>query len=105
MADPKKLFRKAALERLSSPEQLDLVMEVTHPRAWLALGATGVLIVTLIIWSILGSIPETVEAQGILLRRGGIFDVPATRSSNRIGVSVMRKPARWTRCTISYRNE
>ena len=89
MADPKRLFRKAALDRLSSPEQLDVVMEVTPPRAWLALGATGVLILTLIVWSILGSIPETVVAQGILLRRGGIFDVPATAQGQVAEVAVV----------------
>ena len=30
------IFRKAALERLSSPERLDQLMQVTRPRAWLA---------------------------------------------------------------------
>ena len=36
------LFRKAALERLSSPEQLDTIARLTEPRTWLALiGATG----------------------------------------------------------------
>ncbi len=89
MEDPKRLFRKAALDRLSSPEQLDLVMEVIHPRAWLALGATGILILTLIIWGIFGSIPETVTAQGILLRRGGIFDVPATAQGQVAEIAVV----------------
>lgn len=77
MSDPTKLFRKVSLERLSSPEQLDLVMEVTPPRAWIALSAVGVLLVTVTLWGIFGSIPEKVAAQGILLRRGGINDVPA----------------------------
>jgi hypothetical protein len=33
----KPLFRQAALERLSSPEQLDQLVRVTHPLGWLAL--------------------------------------------------------------------
>ena len=77
MADASRLFRKASLDRLASPEQLDLVMEVTPPRAWLALGAVGVLLLAVTVWGVFGSIPEKVTAQGILLRRGGVADVSA----------------------------
>ena len=35
MADPKSLFTKVVLERLSSPEQLDVLMRVTSPIGWL----------------------------------------------------------------------
>ena len=31
------LFRPRALERLSSPERLDALMQVTSPKGWLAL--------------------------------------------------------------------
>ena len=31
------IFRQAALDRLSSPEQLDRVMRVTDPKGWIAL--------------------------------------------------------------------
>ncbi len=33
------LFRETSLEKLSSPEQLDALIKVTSPRAWLALAA------------------------------------------------------------------
>ncbi|MEY4095680.1 MAG: hypothetical protein RLZZ53_2879, partial [Acidobacteriota bacterium] len=36
-----KIFRKVALDRLASPEQLDLLMEVTSPRSWIALVAVA----------------------------------------------------------------
>jgi HlyD family secretion protein len=42
---PEQLLRKASLERLSSPEQLDMIMRVTSPLGWVALVAIGVLIV------------------------------------------------------------
>ena len=64
MLPKKQIFRKVALERLSSPEQLDLVMQVTSPRSWIALSAVGLLLVTLVIWGILGSIPEKTQATG-----------------------------------------
>ena len=69
------LFRKAALERLSSPEQLDLLMKVTNPRAWLALMALGLLLLTAVLWSIFGVIPTKISGKGILIRTGGVFDV------------------------------
>jgi HlyD family secretion protein len=69
------IFRKVALERLSSPEQLDTVMQVTGPRSWIGLGGLLLLLVTVVIWGWLGSIPTRVQAQGVLLRRGGVFDV------------------------------
>ena len=69
------LFRKAALERLSSPEQLDLLMQVTSPRGWLILAALGLILVTAVLWSIFGVIPTKITGKGILIRSGGVFDV------------------------------
>lgn len=71
------IFRKVALDRLSSPEQLDQMMQVTTPRGWLGLATLGALVVVAGVWSVAGSIPERVQGQGILLRSGGIFAVEA----------------------------
>jgi HlyD family secretion protein len=62
------LLRKAALERLASPEQLDTLMRVTSPMGWVALTAVGVLIVSAIVWSVVGTLSVRVDGQGILLR-------------------------------------
>jgi HlyD family secretion protein len=85
----KQIFRKVALERLASPEQLDLVMQVTSPQSWIALGAVGLLLVTLVIWGILGSIPEKTQATGILLQQSGIFDVDAPGTGQIVEVGVI----------------
>lgn len=69
------LFRKAALDRLSSPEELDQLMQVTNPRAWLALFALGLVLFAGILWSIFGEIPTRISGKGILIRTGGVFDV------------------------------
>lgn len=74
------IFRKVALERLSSPEQLDQLMEVTSPRGWLALVALGALLLSALGWGIFGSIPTKASGQGILIRQGGVSDVVATGS-------------------------
>jgi hypothetical protein len=66
----RQIFRQEALDRLSSPEQLDQLMRVASPRAWAALAAVGLLLLMALLWGLRGTIPTTVEAQGILLRRG-----------------------------------
>ncbi|MHB9094535.1 MAG: NHLP bacteriocin system secretion protein, partial [Eubacteriales bacterium] len=69
------LFRKVSLERLASPEQLDELIKVTSPRAWLALIAIGCILISAIVWGFLGSIPTKIEGQGILLNNGGVFSL------------------------------
>ena len=63
-----KLFRTEALERLSSPEQLDQLMQVTSRQAWVPLVSMGFLIVVAGTWSIVGRIPLTVTGSGVLIR-------------------------------------
>ena len=63
----KKLFREEALERLSSPERLDQLMNVVNPRAWLPLAGLGSLVGVALLWSVFGRLPLTVSGQGVLL--------------------------------------
>lgn len=60
------LYRKAALERISSPEQLDQALKVTSPMSWVALAAATFAIVVVIVWSVVGKLPITVSANGII---------------------------------------
>jgi HlyD family secretion protein len=62
-----KLFREEALERLSSPEQLDQLMNVVNPRAWLPLAGLGALAAIGLLWSVFGRITLTVAGQGVLI--------------------------------------
>jgi HlyD family secretion protein len=77
------IFRKVALDRLSSPEQLDQLMQVTTSRGWMALATVGALLATAIGWSIMGSIPERIAGRGILLQSGGVFEV-VSQSGGRV---------------------
>ena len=70
MAMGEGMFRKAALEKLSSPEQLDVMMQVTSPMGWIAMAGTGVILGFVIVWSVVGEIGIRVDGQGILLRGG-----------------------------------
>ena len=74
---PKEIFRKVALERLSSPEQLDQLITITTPVGWLALLVIGGLLFSAIFWGIYGSIPTKVQGQGIILKQAGIFSLQA----------------------------
>ncbi len=71
----KSIFRKVALERLSSPDQLDQLMRVTNRRGWLALIALTGLIVTAVVWGFLGTVATKVSGSGILVTRGGLSGV------------------------------
>jgi HlyD family secretion protein len=72
------LFRKAALDKLSSPERLDVLMRVTSPMGWLALGTIAAILCGIIAWSLLGTIPDRIDGKGILLRGGGVLEIKAT---------------------------
>jgi hypothetical protein len=84
----KPIFRKAALERLSSPEQLDQLMQVTTPKGWLALIALTGLLVMVVIFGFVARIPITVTGQCILLD-GGVNNNPTNDLKAIIYVSSM----------------
>ena len=66
-AKESKLFRAKSLERLSSPERLDQLMQVVNPKSWLPLITLGALVATAGVWSVFGRIPITVEGRGVLI--------------------------------------
>lgn len=66
-----RIFREAAIERLSNPEQLDHVVGVTRPFDWMAAATLALGLAVLLAWSVLGRIPTRVSGDGILLSSGG----------------------------------
>jgi len=76
----KNIFRQAALERLASPERLDALMQVTQPRAWLALTALMLVLVAGILWGLFATISTRIAAQGIITRSGNVAAIVATVS-------------------------
>ena len=71
------IYRKAALDKLSSPEQLDKMIKIISPSFWIAaIGGGGIIIVALI-WSVFGRLPVNVSANGILMGESGIHTVAA----------------------------
>ncbi len=63
----KDLYRKSALERLANPDQLDKAPQITSPLSWLALAALTAVVIFTLIWSIVGTLPETIDANGMVV--------------------------------------
>lgn len=85
---PASLYRKAALEKLASPERLDVLMQVTSPRGWLALYTMGGVLFAVLIWSVFGSIPTRVDGDGILIRGGVLREIRATAPGELVALGV-----------------
>ena len=83
-----RIFRKVALERLSSPEQLDQLVPLTSPIGWAAVVAIAAILAAAIGWSIFGTLPTSVQGSGILVSRGGhVFDAMSPVSGTLITVA------------------
>jgi multidrug efflux pump subunit AcrA (membrane-fusion protein) len=83
-------FRRRALERVSSPEELDRLVKVALPRSWIALAGLGLLMVAAAVWAVVARVPTTVEAHGYLLREGGIHVGAAPTAG--VVVDVLHRP-------------
>jgi hypothetical protein len=80
MSPGTRLFRERALKRISSPEQLDRLVQVTSPRRWIGLGALLVVVAGAIVWSAVATVPTTLSGPGFLLPLGGLREVQAPAS-------------------------
>ncbi len=83
MADQQliRVFREEAVDRLSSPEELDRLVIITGPRSWAALAAVCLLLTVALAWGLFGSVPTRVSGSGILIHQGGrVLDAVAPAS-------------------------
>lgn len=65
------LFRKQALRKLTSPEQLDRALSVTSSRGWVAIAALLLASTTVVGWSFLGQVSTYAQGNALLLSSGG----------------------------------
>jgi HlyD family secretion protein len=82
------MFRKEALERLSSPERLDQLMNVVNPRAWLPLATMGGIIVVGLVWSVFGRLPLTVTGQGVLIQPRRVVQLQSLSDGQVIALNI-----------------
>ena len=64
--EQKTIFRKEALERISSPEQLTGYLKVTKPSVWVILATVILLLTGLFAWSTVGVLETTTEAKAVV---------------------------------------
>lgn len=75
MADGSKLFSRAALDKLRSPDRLDALLPITTPIGWMGLLAVGLLLLSIVIWSIFGSLTVRADGVGMIIDYGGVTDI------------------------------
>ncbi|NTW52734.1 MAG: NHLP bacteriocin system secretion protein [Chlorobiaceae bacterium] len=68
-------FRKDAINKLNSADDLDRLMPVTDRRGWIALAAAGVFIASAIAWGLLGRIYTSVDGRGMTMASGTIRNI------------------------------
>lgn len=99
------LFRQVAVNRLSSPEELDNLLQVTSPRGWIALAGIGLLVVTAVVWSIGGRIPTKLVGQQCILVKSGGVKLLTSAASGRLSDLAVEAGDRVTRGQIIGRLE
>lgn len=83
------VYRQAALDRLSSPDQLDRLVILVRPYDWTVLAALAALIFGALLWGILGSVSTRVAGAGILINDGGqLFNAVASGDGTLVGMLV-----------------
>ena len=80
--EKKSIFRKKALDRISSPEELDQYLTVTGPGVWLPLLAVVVLLIGSIVWMVFGQIHVTMTAAVESANGQVVCYVPAGQKSS-----------------------
>ena len=76
----KQMFRKEALEHLSSPDQLDQLLQVVPRKSWIPILTLAGGLLAAVVWSIVGRIPVSVEGVGLLVYPQQVrsFQAPAS---------------------------
>jgi biotin carboxyl carrier protein len=73
-------FRQQALDKLRSPEDLELPARLARPQGWLVLSVTLVVMAAASVWAVTGSVVTTVSAPAVLTHgQGGyVLQSPVT---------------------------
>lgn len=61
----KQIFRKASIDRVSSPEQLNDYVKVSNPSVWMVLAAVIILLIGVCVWGIFGRLDTTVKTAAV----------------------------------------
>ena len=82
------MYRKEALEKVASPEQLDQLIRVASPKRWFSLFALGSLVAAGCAWSIFGRIPIIITGRGVLIYPSKVVTVQASKGGRILALNV-----------------
>ena len=88
MSEQRSVYRKAALDKLASPEELDRLMQITGPGSWLLLVAFGGVMVMAVLWGIFGTITTALDQTGLLTLSNPVIFVPAPEAGQVAAIDV-----------------
>lgn len=71
-------FRKKALLKLQSPDQLDDRVRVVNRWTWLALGGLATVLATVVVWASVSTLPTEVKGAGYVVPKAGWTGVQTT---------------------------
>lgn len=97
MNDKNSIFRKASLGRVSSPEQLNDYIKVSHPGVWLILAAVALLLIGLVVWGVFGELTTVRDAVAVVENgRANCYMTPTAADVLTVGQPV-RCAQLWTK--------
>lgn len=81
------IFRKTALDALSTPEQLNQPLQLVRPTQWVLLISLGIFSLTILTWSIFGRLPVRISGKGVLIKPNSLTVVQSEASGQIITIS------------------
>jgi hypothetical protein len=74
-ADKNQIFSQEALDKLRSPEKLDMMLPITTPISWMALVAVLMLLFSVVLWSIYGAFTVKADGMGLIMDSAGVLNI------------------------------
>ena len=82
------IFRKAALDALSTPDQLDQPLQLLRPTQWVLLTSLSLFSLAILTWSIFGWIPVRISGKGVLIKPNSLTVVQSETSGQITKIAV-----------------
>jgi len=76
--DPNQIFSREALDKMRSPEKLDRMLQITNPIGWMAVVAVGVVMFSVVLWSVFGAFSEKADGMGMIMDSAGVVNISHT---------------------------
>jgi HlyD family secretion protein len=72
------MYRKVALDRLASPDDLDRMLTITNARQWLILAGLLGFVSAVLVWSFVARVPTKASGVGLVIGQGGVVNIVTT---------------------------